>query len=103
MVVSVRERSLASPALVRLRVVPGSRRSELVGRHGDAWKLRVHAPAERGKANDEVVRLLAGTLGVPRSSVRIVRGHSSADKLVEVSEATSAQVEQRLAAARETT
>ena len=101
--VSVRERSLASPTLVRLRVVPGSRRSELVGRHGGAWKLRVHAPAERGKANDEVVRLLARTLGVPRSSVRIVHGHTTADKLVEVAETTSAQVEERLAAVREAT
>ena len=45
---------------LRLRVSPGAGRSEIVGRHGDAWRVRVAAAPERGKANASVVELLAG-------------------------------------------
>jgi hypothetical protein len=96
---SVRERTVATSALLRLRVVPGARRSEVVGRLGGAWKLRVHAAPERGRANDEVVRLLTHALGVSRSAVSIVRGHASADKLVAVEGLSLEEVEHRLDAA----
>jgi uncharacterized protein (TIGR00251 family) len=98
---SVRERTVARPVVLRLRVRPGSRRSEIVGRLGGAWKLRVRAPAERGRANDEVVRLLARVLDVPRAGVRIVRGPGSADKLVEIDGLSREEAEGRLAAGRE--
>jgi uncharacterized protein (TIGR00251 family) len=69
---------------VRIRVSPGARRTELVGRHGDGWRARVTAPPERGRANAELEGLLAETLGVPRASVRVVAGRASRDKVVEV-------------------
>lgn len=97
---SVRERvSTTSPARLRVRVVPGARRSEVVGRLGDAWKLRVHAPPERGRANAEVVGLLARTLGVPRAAVRIARGHSTGDKVVEVDHVSREDAERLLGSA----
>src|SRR4051794_41668852 len=57
---------------LRLRVIPGARQSALVGRHGDAWKLRVASPPEGGRANRAVLELLAGTLGVATADVRVV-------------------------------
>jgi uncharacterized protein len=69
---------------LRLRVSPGAARTELAGRHGDAWKVRVSAAPERGRANDAVVRLLAERLGVPSASVSVVSGHSARDKVVEL-------------------
>ena len=51
---------------VRLRVSPGARRSELVGRHGDGWKVRVTAPPEDGRANDAVLDLLAESVSTCR-------------------------------------
>lgn len=84
---------------LRVRVVPGARRSEVVGRLGDAWKLRVAAPPERGRANGELVGLLARTLHVPRTSVRVASGHTTGEKLVEVHDLTRDEAEALLAVA----
>jgi uncharacterized protein (TIGR00251 family) len=67
---------------LELRVVPGARRPGVVGRHGSAWKVRVAAPPEDGRANQAVLGLLADTLRLPRRAVSIVAGHGSRDKVV---------------------
>ena len=69
---------------VRIHLSPGARRSEITGRHGDCWKVRVAAQPERGRANDALEELLARTLGVPRAGVRVVAGHAARTKVVEV-------------------
>jgi uncharacterized protein YggU (UPF0235/DUF167 family) len=95
----VRDSSAATPLKLRVRVVPGARTSVVVGRLGDAWKLRVKAPPERGRANGEVVSLLARTLGVPRDAVRVAHGHTTGEKLVEVDRLTRRDADRLLAAA----
>jgi uncharacterized protein len=82
---------------LRLRVIPSSARAGVVGRHGEAWKLRVTAPPERGRANDATLDLLAETLGVERADLRLVSGQSARDKTVEVSGLSSDEAERRLA------
>jgi uncharacterized protein (TIGR00251 family) len=84
---------------LRLRVVPGSSRAEIIGRHGDAWKVRVTAAPEQGRANDAVLRLLADALSLPRDAVTIVSGHSGRDKIVELAGVGPALVERRLSSA----
>jgi hypothetical protein len=84
---------------LRLHVLPGSRRSEIVGRYGDAWKVRVAAPPERGKANDAVVELLARALDVPGGSLHLVAGGGSRDKVVTVQGLSGPAADVRLAAA----
>ena len=79
--------------------MPGARRSQVVGRLGESWKLRVHAAPERGRANDEVVALLAETLGLAQSDVNVVAGRTTRDKVVELSQITLDDAEQRLTAA----
>lgn len=99
----VGERTRA-PVRLRVRVVPGARRSAVVGRLGDAWKLRVHAPPERGRANAEVVALLADTLGLQREDVRVVTGHAARDKVVELAQISHEDAERLLVSAgKETT
>jgi len=71
----------------------------VIGRYGDAWKVRVTAPPERGRANSDVVGLIADSLGVLRPDVRVVAGASSRDKVVELSGMTLEEAERRLAAA----
>ncbi len=81
---------------VRLRVSPGAKRTELVGRHGDAWKVRVSAAPERGRANEAVVGLLAERLGIPRASLSVVSGQTSRDKVVELRGLGHLEAERRL-------
>ncbi len=64
---------------------PRASRSEVVGLHGDALKVRLAAPPVDGAANLELIRVMAKVLGVPKSSVEVTRGHSSKSKVVRVS------------------
>ena len=84
---------------LQLRVAPGAARNAVVGRHGAAWKLRVTAAPEGGKANEAVVSLLAGALAVSAADVEIVSGHGSRDKIVALHRLDSQEIERRLAAA----
>lgn len=74
---------------VDLKVQPKSSRDRIVGWIGDRLKVQVTAPPEKGKANDAVVGLLAETLGVSKSAVRIVAGQTSPLKTVEIDAAES--------------
>ena len=89
----------AATTRLRLRVSPGSGRAEVVGRHGDGWKVRVTAPPEHGRANDAVLRLVADTLALPLSSVTIVSGHGARDKIIELTGVGPGLIERRLASA----
>jgi uncharacterized protein (TIGR00251 family) len=88
---------MEATARVRLRVSPGARKTEIAGRHGDAWKVRVAAPAEGGRANDAVLKLLAQRLGLPRRSLSIVSGQTGRDKVVQMAGIDSQETERRLA------
>jgi uncharacterized protein YggU (UPF0235/DUF167 family) len=88
---------MAEPSTrLRLRVAPGATRTEIAGRHGDGWKVRVGAAPERGRANDAVVRLLAARLDLPRSAISLVSGGTGRDKVVEVHGLDRAEAERRL-------
>ncbi|MGZ8715706.1 MAG: DUF167 domain-containing protein, partial [Gaiellaceae bacterium] len=75
---------MAASTRVRLRVSPGAGRAQIVGRHGDAWKVRVTAAPEQGRANEAVLRLLAEVLAVPRNTLALVSGYGARDKIVEL-------------------
>jgi uncharacterized protein (TIGR00251 family) len=71
-------------ARLKAKVVPGSSRNGIVGWLGDALKINVTAPPEKGKANDAVVELLAAALGIATDDISVVSGHSSPTKLVAI-------------------
>ena len=67
---------------LRLRVSAGASRSRVHGAHGGALKISVKAPPERGKANREVLSLVAETFGLAPSDVDLVAGDTAPDKVV---------------------
>ena len=79
-----------------VKVVPGASKSGVAGWLGEALKVRVTAPAERGKANRAVEALVAGALGISGDRVLIVAGHSSARKIVEIAGLDEGEVHRRL-------
>jgi len=90
--------AVAGGVVLHLRVQPGARRSEVVGRHGDALKVRVAAPPVEGKANAAVVALVAGLLGVRVAQVEVIAGPTSRTKRVQVAGVTIDQVRAALGA-----
>ena len=77
---------------VAVHVQPRASRSEVVGRHGAALKVRISSPPVDGAANAAVEALFADRLGVPRRAVRVVSGLSSRAKTVEIDGTTEAAV-----------
>jgi uncharacterized protein (TIGR00251 family) len=71
-------------ARLNVKVVPGSSRNQIVGWLGDALKIKVTAPPEKGKANEAVVELLAEALDVSTDDIMVVSGHSSPSKVIAV-------------------
>ena len=70
--------------LIRVHVQPRAARSEVVGHHGDALKIRLKAPPVDGAANEELLRFLSEQLGKPGSAVTLIRGATSRAKTVAV-------------------
>lgn len=74
----------------KVHVVPRASRNEIVGEHNGALRIRIAAAPVDGAANEELVRMLARALGVPRSAVEITAGHSGKLKTVRVTGLESA-------------
>lgn len=72
------------PVKLNVKVVPGASRSEICGWLGDALKIRVAAPPERGKANAAIEGLICAKLDLPKSAVRIISGGTSSRKIVDI-------------------
>ena len=79
-----------------VKVIPASSRDCIVGWLGEALKIRVTAPAERGKANAAAEKLIADALGTPKERVRLVAGRSSGRKLIEIDGLCEADIRERL-------
>lgn len=83
---------------VRLTVkaVPGSSRDRIVGPLGDALKIAVTAPPERGAANQAILALLAERLGIHPSLITITRGQTSPRKDLFIAGVAAAHVRSAL-------
>lgn len=81
---------------LELKTIPNAPRNEIVGWLGSALKVKVHAPAVEGKANDELIDFLSAKLGVHRRSVTLLRGDKSRQKVVQIDGLDLAEVKTRL-------
>ena len=69
--------------LIKVKVIPHSRINQ-ISRQGNFFKVKITAPAEKGKANKTLIRLLAEYFGVSKSNVILKTGQKSREKTVEI-------------------
>src|SRR3954451_3651280 len=74
----------AGTVRIEVRARPRAHKSRLVGERDGALEVQLAAPPVDGAANEELVKTLANAVGVAKSAVRIVRGESGRNKLVEI-------------------
>ena len=86
----------ASGISFSVRVQPRAKRNTVVGELEGALKIALTAPPVDGRANEACIEFLAGLFDIPRSSVTIISGHNSRNKVLRVSGLSSATLRQRL-------
>lgn len=79
-----------------VKVVPASSRNCIAGWLGETLKIRVTAPAERGKANLAVEAILAAALGITNDCARVIQGRTSPRKVIEITGLSESEVYRRL-------
>jgi len=74
--------------ILNLHIQPGAKKTEIVGLHGDALKIRLAAPPVDGKANAALVAFIAAKVGAGRIkgklAVEVISGQTSRAKRVRV-------------------
>lgn len=69
---------------VDIRARPGAGRSEVLRADQFGLVIAIGAPAEKGKANNELIRMLARLAGVTRNEVSVIRGATARSKSVRI-------------------
>lgn len=69
---------------VLIRAQPRASRTEIVGEHNGALKVRIAAPPVEGAANAELVKFIAKKLGIASSRIRVLAGESARTKVVAI-------------------
>lgn len=70
---------------LKVRIVPKSPQNLIVEKMtDDSWKIRVAAPAEKSKANRELIAFLAKTLKISREKISIISGGKDRGKLLKI-------------------
>jgi uncharacterized protein (TIGR00251 family) len=78
------QRQAACTSRIAVKVTAGSSNSAIGDWREEYLRVRISAAPERGKANAALIALLAKSLGLSKSSIRIVRGQHSAHKTLEI-------------------
>jgi len=68
----------------KVKVQPGAAKNEIIGVQGDVLKIKINAPPVKGKANKALIDFLAKKLGIKRSQVEILGGHTSRVKKIKM-------------------
>jgi uncharacterized protein YggU (UPF0235/DUF167 family) len=83
-------------AVIPVRVIPRAGRSAVAGVRDGALLVRLAAAPLKGAANDALLRLLAGSLGVPKTRLTVISGDRARGKRVHVAGAAAADLARQL-------
>ena len=81
---------------IRVHVIPNAKMDKVVGKHGDAIKIKLRAPAIEGKANAALRRFMAEKLGIPQRAIVLERGERSRDKVIRIDQLSDEDIRRRL-------
>jgi uncharacterized protein (TIGR00251 family) len=81
---------------LRVRLTPKSSSDRILGWQDGILRVAVSAAPEKGKANRALVDFLARGLGLPRSCVRLIKGETSRDKVLEIDRLNEPELARRL-------
>lgn len=79
--------------IVRVHAQPGAKRDEIVGEHNGMLKISIRAKADKGKANQALLELLALRLGIAKSKITVLSGFTSRQKRFLISAASLPDVQ----------
>lgn len=78
-----------------IKAIPNAPRSIVVGWLGEVLKVKIHAPALEGRANETLCEFLAEELGLAKRAVTIAQGEKSRQKVVRIDGLTLAEIKTR--------
>jgi uncharacterized protein (TIGR00251 family) len=88
---------VSAPACkLAIKAIPNASRNAIAGWLGDVLKVKVHAPALEGRANDELCAFIADTLNLPRRAVTVAQGDKSRQKLLLITGLAASEVRARV-------
>lgn len=79
-----------------IKAIPNAPRNSIAGWMGDTLKVKVHAPALEGRANEELCEFLAEKLDLPKRAVTVALGDKSRQKLIQIHGLTLEEVRAKL-------
>lgn len=74
---------------IKVKVMPRAKENNILGLKDDILRVKITAPPVQGKANDSLIKFLAKEFDIVKSDIRIVRGESSRDKIIEIPDGIS--------------
>lgn len=70
--------------IFKVKVIPNARKNEIVAFQDEILKIRIHAPPDQGRANEELIEFLSEIFSVPKNNIEILSGHISRLKRLEI-------------------
>lgn len=67
-----------------IKVIPNSSQNRIIYKDGKIEKVKIQASPDKGKANRALIRLLSKELSIPKSSIKIIQGVKSRNKVIEI-------------------
>jgi uncharacterized protein (TIGR00251 family) len=74
--------------LLSVHIQPKASRDSIGGIYGERLKIRITAPPVEGRANEHLLKYLAGTFGVPRRQVTLLAGEAGRSKRIRIERPT---------------
>lgn len=72
------------PITLQIKVTPNASKNQIMGWEGDVLRLRIKGVPEKGRVNEKLIEFLADTLGIAKSQIEILSGHTSRLKRLKI-------------------